>query len=417
MLGYAIVNGASYAAAHVTRIIIDILSKNLANKDNILEYLEIHAQKSIICKKASSLMDKCSICIENAIVFPYSKEIDCLLNNADLLEFNIVGVYSHRMLGNLHKNVSRNNNKEFIVNDYEFIDWESNTFDTIIIGHLHELESFLSERIADNIIQKCVKHKKNIYSFDEIGQYKDVYGQKINVYYPPIINNFNSNLFGKRFQIKAPVLGIFGTSSKQGKFSLQLALRRRFLSEGYTVGQLGTEPSSYLFGFDEMYAYGYDSTVFLSAREYIDYVDHLMFNIDLRNPDIIIVGSQSGTIPYSLNNAANLTIETYLFLMGTKPDKVILCINPYDDLEYIRRTISVIEATILSEVIALMLFPFDFESSMRKAFGKKILLDSNHAKELKVYFEKALEKPCYILGDETESMELYKNVISAFSEE
>ncbi len=48
--------------------------------------------------------------------------------------------------------------------------------------------------------------------------------------------------------VDVPVLGLFGTSAQQGKFTLQLALRRRLLQMGYQVGQIGIEHQAELFG-------------------------------------------------------------------------------------------------------------------------------------------------------------------------
>lgn len=50
------------------------------------------------------------------------------------------------------------------------------------------------------------------------------------------------------YRISTPVLAVCGTSSKQGKFTLQLELRKRFCEMGYKVGQIGTEPNSLLLG-------------------------------------------------------------------------------------------------------------------------------------------------------------------------
>lgn len=46
-------------------------------------------------------------------------------------------------------------------------------------------------------------------------------------------------------------------------------------------------------------------------------------------------------------------------LLAANPDAIILCINYYDDVEYIERTIKYIESLATSKVIALSMFPFD----------------------------------------------------------
>ena len=85
---------------------------------------------------------------------------------------------------------------------------------------------------------------------------------------------------------------ISGTGSQQGKFSLQLKLRNKFIQGGYKVGQLGTEPSSLLFGIDEVFPSGYGSVVNLSEEEIISRVNSQMHSIEEKNPDIILVGTQ-----------------------------------------------------------------------------------------------------------------------------
>ena len=110
---------------------------------------------------------------------------------------------------------------------------------------------------------------KKYFCFDSLEDYQgecdklNKIGRK--VYFPDILReNIPQNYFGKLYSIGKPVLMISGTGSQQGKFSLQLKLRDRFKQEGYRVGQLGTEPSSLLFGMDEVFPCGYGSKVKLS---------------------------------------------------------------------------------------------------------------------------------------------------------
>ena len=45
------------------------------------------------------------------------------------------------------------------------------------------------------------------------------------------------------------------------------------------------------------------------------------------------------------------------FLLGTLPDIIVLCVNSYDDENYISRTINYLEASVDCKVIALVVFP------------------------------------------------------------
>ena len=52
-----------------------------------------------------------------------------------------------------------------------------------------------------------------------------------------------------------------------------------------------------------------------------------------------------------------MPLPQYELLMGTLPDAVVLCVNPFDDRDYIRRTIQFIESATEGKVIALCLSP------------------------------------------------------------
>lgn len=174
------------------------------------------------------------------------------------------------------------------------------------------------------------------------------------------------NKVGKLFSIQSPVLGVFGTSQRQGKFTLQLLLRKWFIDKGYEVGQLGTEPESILFGMDEIFPFGHESTVNLSGEDSIEYLNLLMHQIDARGKELIIVGCQSGLIPANYFNVHQFTVSQINFLMGTLPDIVILCVNKFDEVDYIKRTIGAIESIVDCKVIALAMSQIVSDSFFRK---------------------------------------------------
>ena len=144
---------------------------------------------------------------------------------------------------------------------------------------------------------------------------------------------------------------------KAGKFTLQLKLREMFLSNGYNIGQLGTEPNSLLFGFDTVFPMGYNSSVKIKDEDCVNYLNNEINRMCEAEKDIIIVGSQSGTVTYDTGNLSQYNISQYNFLIGTQPDVVILCVNPYDEPDLIKRTIKFIESSVNKcKVIALVVF-------------------------------------------------------------
>lgn len=59
-------------------------------------------------------------------------------------------------------------------------------------------------------------------------------------------NMMPKNRFGKLRKSSKPVVGIFGTSSSQGEFTLQVKLYHELSLQNYYVGFIATEPSGYL---------------------------------------------------------------------------------------------------------------------------------------------------------------------------
>ena len=109
---------------------------------------------------------------------------------------------------------------------------------------------------------------------------------------------------------------------------MQLILRRRLLQLGYTVGQIGTEHHSALFGMDLTFPMGYASNVLLPLQHYVPYLDYKLRQLShQKRPDLILVGSQSGTIPYDVHEHCTHSLTCTAFLLGTKPDACILNIK------------------------------------------------------------------------------------------
>ena len=75
---------------------------------------------------------------------------------------------------------------------------------------------------------------------------------------------------------------------------------------------------------------------------------------------ILFVGSQSHSVPFNTGNIG-LYPPQHELLIGTEPDAIILCINPFDDIIYIKRTIAYLESYIQTKVLALSMFPLHRE--------------------------------------------------------
>lgn len=209
-------------------------------------------------------------------------------------------------------------------------------------------------------------------------------------------------------------MGIFGTSASQGKFTLQLKIRNCFEQSGYSVGTLGTEPSAKLFGFDAVYPMGYRSTVYLNEYESVFMLNRIMQSIEAKNPDIILVASQSQTIANNWGNLGQLPLSQYDFLLGTRPDAFILCVNLFDEIDYIKRTIHFLEITTKGKVIAMAALPMKITSEFVKDITEPEVVNDFAA--MKIKLEQEIGIPLFNLAVDSEIGELYKLCVKFFSE-
>lgn len=409
---YVIVRGNSFVTPIVTAKICTALLEGIA-KEKMEMYLYDTAINKIKFENANTTNSKL-FPIKNAAIFPYNKEIKSFVKFSHLLPFHIKAVYDSRLSGQVGLEISgTKTGSEFKIKNIDECDLSN--IDTFIIGHTAELSFRANKDYKDEIIQLCIEHNINIVSFDPI---EKTIPDHINVYIPGIWRDkYSSNKFGKLYKVFSPVLGVAGTSSQQGKFTLQLRLRELFASEGYTVGQLSSEPEGELFGMDCVFPYGYASNLNITGYDVIEHVNALIHQIDVKCPDIILVGSQSGVCTVSYNHLSTYGIDSMHFMLGAKPDAVVLCINYHDTLDIIQRSISYIQSLAACKVVALCVFPLAFEDewhAMRNI--KKVMSDDVLVEFCELVYEKT-GIPCYKLGNSEDEKNMYQKCIDFFLEE
>lgn len=364
-------SGASFVAPHITGMICR--AKTNGNLENgVKSFLKKNA-KGVLSGKYED--DHKPLVIKNAAIYPISKETKVLIENAEMLPFKITHIYDLKYSGNVGKKVSQIVFPGCNIEDYlrDIVIEPVNKImigddiDTIIIGHVNMLNSALGHvNIKEKLLKMAMACKRQVYMYDEIDCSKDILeaaqrvGCEIRI---PRVSSINvpKQRYGKLFQQAVPVLGIFGTSPKQGKFTLQLRLRKGLSDEGYKVANLGTEPESELFGFEATYPIGLNSTVSLSGKDAVAYLNEKMHKIEKDEPDLIIVGSQSQSIATGNDSLGYMPISQYELIMGTLPDAYILCVNTIDEIEYIKRTINYLTSVTPAKVIAVVISPIVYQ--------------------------------------------------------
>ena len=410
--------GSSLITPFITGQIAKMMEVGINDKKDILEELERNA-KTVITPKVKWVTKECPS-IHKAIIYPVNKEVIPLAHYAEELCFEIESFYDTKYSRKIGKPVSNSCNKsgkEFIIKDIETIDWTKD-FDTVIIGNTSKTDLILGRNYHDEIIQKCIIYNKNIYSFEEVKQLDSTLGSiKSHLFCPAVYEeDVGNDLWGKLFCIGKPTLLIAGTSPKQGKFHLQMELRKRFIINGYSIGQLGTEPGSLLFGFDQVYNMGFNSSVHISGPTAVTYVNYLMHEIEKKNPDLIIAGSQSQTVQTAEGNSGFYPIGQYEFLVGVQADACILCVTIFDDEEYIRRTLEFIHGINGCHTIALMVFPVLYENLYGTLIGQSREVADKELQDYRNKLRDSFGIEVYIAKDPTCYDKIYNMVISYFGE-
>lgn len=366
---YSEQKGASFVAP----IFAGMLAKMKAQGDTAepMEFLRKHA-KACYSGFYEPVVSHSEIM--NASIFPVSKETKVLIENAGMLSFKIRHLYDVKYSGNVGKRISQLTYQgcklepyleEMIVEPIESIDF--NSIDTLIIGHMNMLQTASrNSNIKHELIKKATDSDIQIYMFDNIGvsrEFSDeVNEKKLRIICPSVSTiNVPKQRYGRLYCSSVPVLGIFGTSPKQGKFTLQLKLRKELSEAGYKVANVGTEPTAMLFGFEETYPIGFNSTVDISGENAILYLNQRIHCIEETNPDLIIVGSQSQSVSSGVESTGYMPIRQHELILGTCPDAYILLVNTTDDEEYIHRTISFLSSVTTAKVIALVVSPLVYQ--------------------------------------------------------
>lgn len=420
---YKYISGSSFASARLTNYIlrnaengwslkdIKIFLKERANSIKVFN-MPLDVQKRFIEQVNT---------IHSAIVFPVNKECHAIIGNCDLLPFEISGVFDIRLSDHVGKKV-----EDFaygyapldqMVQPYTDIDWDDH-FDTVILCHTVFVNQIMKKDFCEYILDMCIKYKKNIFAFDPLDYLKEKVeilerGGNFAIYYSINSSLCVDNTFGSMNKLPFPVLGVFGTSSKQGKFNIQLDLRRRFLDEQFAVGQLGTEPSSALFGFNITYPFGFNSAVSMTPKEETYYLNHEIGK--LQDVDIVIVGSQSNTVPFSFGNVYLAPFSQQNLLFASEPDAIILAVNYTDNVAYVSRTIKILELYYGCKVLALVLFPFlkSFDYSVSGDFIRP--LSEEEINRYKVQSEHLFSKKTFLNGKEEDMNELFVLIKQFFS--
>lgn len=402
-------DGNSFACAHATRQTLQFMLRGVRGRRSILDCFRSVAVAQYRMEPEAPPKKPAAFEWKRAAIFPFQKEMHSLIRYAASLPFTITNVYDLKYAGHVGATTAAIMRDPSVpaltVENIQDICFDS--FDALIFGHFTELEALIDEPFRKNLLDQLQAHGKQVFSFDDVSDWNYP-----NVYCPRVTQaDVPPNRMGKLYRVQRPVLGVFGTSSSQGKLTLQLRLRELFLRQEYHVGQIGTEPHAELFGMDYAFPMGYNSSVSIGEVDAILYLNHLVHSLEDR--DIILVGSQANTIPYDFGNLDRYTLKQQTFFLGTMPDAAVLLINPYDEPDYVEHTIQYLESFGFCKVLALVLFPMDLDDQWKRFSMKKQPVTATRVDEIKSRYSDRC--PVYLLGDSAEEERLFEQILDFFS--
>ena len=160
---------------------------------------------------------------------------------------------------------------------------------------------------------------------------------------------------------------------------------------------------------------GYNSSVDVIGTNAIKVVNQMMGRIEDKDPDLIIVGSQSQSVPFTDGSLKYLPLAQHEFLLATAPDVYILCINLSDNLDYIKRTVTYLESLYGSSVLALAALPFDHSQKWSVISNKKIKLSEEEISKRIDNIKQEISLDVHIITNEHDIISLAEKIIDYFS--
>lgn len=367
--------GTSFATARMSAI-----AAKIKRKSGLRQYKEL-VNALIQCAQTKQEMKLPSISrnraaeynspffpIYNASIYSFTKEMHALLYFRDLTGIQITSITDPPFKQNVHKRVSQLLSLDVDLEIGLDASFEENIkdADTVILSRTSAYETLTQQDCMRRILERSIGCGKNVYSLEyvDVDLYPEIFEMAKEkgccIRHPMLCyddlcqSSLYRDMYG-HLGNEIPIVGVFGTGPSQGKFSVQLMLRRLFKAKGYTVNNYGTETHCELFGFEGYYPLEMDLSVKFSQQEMLSFIQGDIRRLEIVNhPDILIVGGQSGTIPHSYAlKSSEYTLPTLVFLMATLPHAYILTINPQDDLGFIWDTIHVLEGLGKAKVIAI----------------------------------------------------------------
>ena len=155
---------------------------------------------------------------------------------------------------------------------------------------------------------------------------------------------------------------------------------------------------------DYCFPMGYHSTVYINSYDSVFVLNDAIHRIADEDTDMVLVCSQYTNLPFDVANISMFTNNQYDFLMGTQPEAIVVTINPFDDFDYVKRTVKFLESAVDAKVVAIVVYPITIANDWPGVYGKKQSLNSDDYMRIKNYYESELNIPVFNLNEKVDSL-------------
>jgi uncharacterized NAD-dependent epimerase/dehydratase family protein len=386
-------SGTSYAAARLSGIVALTLEQfGRLPRDRLIRVLRhnsVNGMKAdwnaVVQGEAPDPPPRSTHWIRRAAIYPYSKEMHSLVRFRHLLPFELVGVADPVLKGCVGKDAGTLIGEPpagLVVT--ASLQEALRTADTLVLGFTSLLGRLSCQSVGVGIARQTIALGKNLYSFEAFGLpdhgvlHLEAARQNLRVAWPGVddldLDHLRQTAGTPISYARTPILGVFGTSRSQGKFTLQLVLREHLQALGLKVAQIGTEHQARLFGMDDCFPVGHVNNVTVQSHAWAEYF-HLRFQeiVRRRSPDLIIVGSQGGVLSHPAASAQRKesTYFNFVFLTATRPDSCILVVNHLDPPQLIADTVEILR--IIGGARTILLALSNRKRKTAESFGRKLV--------------------------------------------
>ena len=312
--------GTSFAAPHITGLVALIREAHpKADLEQVRQLLHTSrpARSSPLAPRLNLLphlqAEESFSWIQKAALYPYNKEMHALMRGCALLGFEIIGIGDPIGKGLTGKDAG----KAIGLPPVGFqvaprLAAALQGADTLILGYVDELSRIRKKDVLREAVQMALDQGVHVFSLLALPRerYADLYEQAeakgLRLYYPALSAKDAQQTLASASQypqVDVPVVAVLGTSSQQGKFTLATGLASPFAGVGLSSGTNRHRAPRRAF------RHGLLPSPWAMLRPSrchwiitLPILDAKMRQICHRKrPHLILVGSQSGTVPYNVS--------------------------------------------------------------------------------------------------------------------